>query len=367
MTLRSNALTLRRVQFLDLYTDFLITAPQQATATAMGQLLEISHDKVTRFLRKEQFTSQDLWKIVKTTVRQIQTKEGVMIIDDTVEEKQYTDQSELINWHFDHTKGKSVKGVNMVSSIYYSQNVSMPIAFEFVHKTELTIDKKTKKEKWVSKRTKNEMFQDMVTTAIRQEIPFAYVLADTWFSSVDNFIFLHEKKKDFIIPLKDNRNVAISEADRKAGNWVKLDSLVFETDTPRILYLESLPFPLAVYRAVFINADESEGILYLSSSDVTLTGSGMTTIYQSRWKVEEYHKSFKSNTCFSGSPTKLPLTQTNHFFCSLVAYVKLEWFRMYSGCNHFALKSRLYMSGLRASHADWQSLRSSVVMPRIGG
>jgi Transposase DDE domain len=210
------------------------------------------------------------------------------------------------------------------------------------------------------------MFQDMISTAICQEIPFAYVLADTWFASVDNFIFLKEtKQKDFIIPLKDNHNVAISEADRKAGNWVKLDSLVFEADTPFVLYLESLPFPLAVYRAVFINSDKPEGILYLSSSDLTLTGSRMTTIYQSRWKVEEYHKSFKGNACFSSSPTKLSLTQKNHFFCSLVAYIKLEWFRMCSGSNHFALKSRLYMSGLRASHADWQSLRSSIVMPRL--
>jgi hypothetical protein len=360
-------MTARRTQFLDLYTDFLIVSPHKATATMMASLLpNMSHDKVTRFLAQEEFTSKDLWKIVKPTVREIQTPEAVMIIDDTVEEKPYTDQSELMNWHFDHTKGKSVRGINMISALYVSQNVALPVAFEFVHKTELTIDKKTNKEKWISLRTKNEMFQDMVTAAIGQEIPFAYLLADTWFSSVDNFLFLKEKKKkDFIIPLKDNRNVAISEEEKKKGNWLKLESLVFEADTPLILYLESLPFPLAVHRVVFVNNDESEGILYLSSSDLTLTGSRMTTIYQLRWKVEEYHKSFKSNACFSGSPTKLPLTQKNHFFCSLVAYVKLEWFRVSSGCNHFALKSRLYLSGLRASHADWQSILSSVSMPKI--
>jgi DDE superfamily endonuclease len=141
MTLRRNALTPRRLQFLDLYTDFLITAPQQATATAMRELLGISNDTVTRFLRQEEFISKDLWKIVKPTVRQIQAKEGVMIIDDTVEGKPYTDQSELINWHFDHTKGKSVKEINIVSAVYFSQGVFMPVVFEFVHKTKLIVDK----------------------------------------------------------------------------------------------------------------------------------------------------------------------------------------------------------------------------------
>ena len=40
------------------------------------------------------------------------------------------------------------------------------------------------------------------------------------------------------------------------------------------------------------------------SSDVALDHERLTTIYQRRWKVEEYHKSLKSNASLTKSPTK---------------------------------------------------------------
>ena len=57
---------------------------------------------------------KDLWKIVKPQLRSIESPEALLIIDDTVEEKPYTDESELICWHFDHTIGRSLKGINLV-------------------------------------------------------------------------------------------------------------------------------------------------------------------------------------------------------------------------------------------------------------
>jgi len=65
------------------------------------------------------------------------------------------------------------------------------------------------------------------------------------------------------------------------------------------------------------------GILYLSSSDTTLLKDQMTTIYQSRWSVEVYHKSLKQNVSLTKSPTDTETTQTNHFFAALCGYPKL--------------------------------------------
>lgn len=58
---------------LDLYTDYLMVTFEYATATGLSNLLdgEISHDTFTRFLSKEEYTSIDLWKQVKPTVRKI--------------------------------------------------------------------------------------------------------------------------------------------------------------------------------------------------------------------------------------------------------------------------------------------------------
>jgi hypothetical protein len=47
----------------------------------------------------------------KKEVCEIESDEGVLIFDDTVQEKPYSSENELINWHFDPTVGRSVKGL----------------------------------------------------------------------------------------------------------------------------------------------------------------------------------------------------------------------------------------------------------------
>ena len=66
--------------------------------------------------------------------------------------------------------------------------------------------------------------------------------------------------------------------------------------------------------------------------------------YQKRWSIEEYHKSLKQNAGISKSPTRTSTTQTAHIFCSLVAYIKYEKYKIFTGLNHFALKAKIHMS-----------------------
>jgi hypoxanthine-guanine phosphoribosyltransferase len=55
----------------------------------------MSHDKITRFLSEKELNSSELWRLVKPLVREIEDEDsGVLIIDDTIEEKPYTDDSE---------------------------------------------------------------------------------------------------------------------------------------------------------------------------------------------------------------------------------------------------------------------------------
>jgi hypothetical protein len=89
---------------------------------------------VTRFLSGREYTSQDLWLGVKKTVRQIEREDACLIFDNTIQEKAYTDENDLICWHFDHCSGRSVKGINLLNALYYSQDVSIPVALEWVKK-----------------------------------------------------------------------------------------------------------------------------------------------------------------------------------------------------------------------------------------
>ena len=59
---------------------------------------------------------------VKPVVRQIEAEDGVLIFDDTIAEKEWTDESDLICWHYDHCKIRSVKGINLLTALYFSGN-----------------------------------------------------------------------------------------------------------------------------------------------------------------------------------------------------------------------------------------------------
>src|ERR1700730_7821352 len=117
---------------LDLYTDYLICSTSYTTATGLSRMTDnaISHDKVTRFLSSKDFKSADLWLQAKPLYNSIQSDDGVLIIDDSIEEKPYTDENEVIAWHWDHKYNRSIKGINFVSLVYESDKGSAPIGFE---------------------------------------------------------------------------------------------------------------------------------------------------------------------------------------------------------------------------------------------
>lgn len=87
------------------------------------------------------------WKQVKSTVREIESEDACLIFDDTTQEKKWTKESDIMCWHFDHTVGKSVRGINMLNALYYSNEVSIPVAFEIVSKPIQFSDIKTSKVK----------------------------------------------------------------------------------------------------------------------------------------------------------------------------------------------------------------------------
>ena len=116
--------------------------------------------------------------------------EGALIFDDTIQEKPYTDENELISWHFDHSKNRTVKGINPGSS---------PVP--------------------VLSLSKGQALRRMLSVCQQGQVAYRYVLADSWFSAKENLRFIRQTLgKHFGIALKSNRTVALSyEAKRCAA------------------------------------------------------------------------------------------------------------------------------------------------------
>src|SRR5215213_1335329 len=245
---------MNKEQLLDIYSDYLLSAFGATTATGLSSVVNgsVTHDQITRFLGGEVHTSADLWRLVKRLVRQIEGADGVLIVDDSIAEKPYSDENDLICWHYDHAKDRMVKGINFVSALYHANGLSLPVGFALVAKTEYYIDKKDGKQKRRSPVSKNQSYQDLLQKAKRNRIPFKYVLNDSWYASAENMKFVKRTlRKEFVMPLKANRKVALSKADQQQGRFVSAETLALQDKAAVQVWLEDVDFPLLLVKQVF--------------------------------------------------------------------------------------------------------------------
>jgi IS4 transposase len=164
-----------------------------------------------------------------------------------------------------------------------------------------------------------------------------------------------ELNNDFIMALKSNRKVALSLENKQNKEYISIETLQLGQQTVEV-WFEELDFPLLLTKQVFKNENDTVGELYLACSDLNLSYERITAIYKKRWGVEEYHKSIKSNTGFAKSPTKTIKTQTNHYILSIVAYIKLEFLKIRTNKNHFAMKAQIYLAANKAAYNELQKL-----------
>ena len=329
----------------------------------MSDLLSgsLSHDKVTRFLNGKNLSSKDLWEFIKPEIRKHEENSGgVLILDDSIEEKPYTNENEIMCWHYSHAKGTHVKGVNIISCLIRYGDITFPVGYEVVHKDILFCDIETKKVKRKASITKNEHFRNMIEQSKKNKIPFEYVLADNWFGAKDNLEYINSLEKKFIIGVKSNRTVALSKNDKLRGKFQKVSTLDMKDGQSIKAWLKGIEFPVTLIKKIFTNEDGSTGTLYIVSNDLTSGADHLYTIYQKRWQIEVYHKSIKQNSSLAKSPTKCVKSQSNHIFSSIIAFCKLEILQINTALNHFALKYKLIVRANQIAMAELQNFREGV-------
>jgi len=200
----------------------------------------------------------------------------------------------------------------------------------------------------------------MLLQAVSNQLKFKHILADTWFGAKKNMEYIHyDLKKFFIFGMKSNRLVSFSENERKRGQYRNLNSLNLKDKETKTVWLKDLSFPVTVLKRIFKNENNTTGVLYLVTNDFNLDAEQIYDIYQKRWRIEEYHKSVKQNASLEKSPTKVSCSQRNHIFASIIAYCKLEFLKVRTSLNHFALKYKLITRANQIAYQELQRIRAS--------
>ena len=109
---------------------------------------------------------------MKKKVREVEQDDGVIIFDDTLSEKPYSEESGLVNWHWDHSKGRSIKGINILNMLYSVLDMGIPIGFEIVKKEVKQTDPGTGKTKRKSEQNKNKQMRKLLEQAVNNKVVF---------------------------------------------------------------------------------------------------------------------------------------------------------------------------------------------------
>lgn len=327
----------------NVYVDYLLSSDGHISATDLSVIVEgkYSHDQITRMLSSGVVDDKVLYRKGKHFIKAKGT-EGIVTlsIDDSIQTKPYSEVNGLVGWHYDHTAGWCVKGINFVSALWSDDSeISVPLSIQLIKK-ELVWNEKKGKQEWKALQNKNEIFRSMVMRLTRSK-RVDYVLCDSWYSGKENINYIiQECETNFIMALKCNRGVARSQKDAEKGNFKPLQDLKPGKGAVKV-YIKGVDFPLLVIKKVFKNEDGSSGTLYLATSDLELSYEQILHLYKRRWKIEEYHKSLKNNCSLGKCQAFSQKAQQSHFYLCALAWLLLEKAKAQKDKNHFALKKEL--------------------------
>lgn len=348
-----------------IYKTFLLSQNNQSSATKLSKILnnKYSHDKITRFLKNVNLSQTNLWNNVSSNLnfqKTLKNNETCLIIDDTIIPKEYRRETDQTCWHYDHAKGRCVKGIQYMTCFLTNVQYNVPINYRIIEKTEKYEDKVTKKQKRKSKLTKNEYFREMLKQSSKKlKSNFKYVLSDSWFCSKSNIEFINNKiQKKFILGIKSNRLIKLDGTQNFAYKCINKTDL--EAEKVYRIKLKGNSIPLILIKKVFKNGGKGHiSESYYISNDLDLTSEKLYNCYQKRWQVEEYHRFIKQSVSIGSSPSRSKKSVSNHIVLSLMAYVDLVHLSKNTKTNIHTLRYEILVKSNKASYEALELIQKS--------
>ena len=175
------------------YIEYLVATPVNYTCIHLADHLEgeaaTSHDTVSDYLRREKLTPRRLWEVVSPLLQD--SPDSYLVVDDSVQNKQYSRKIELVKLQYSGAEGGLVRGIGVVNLLHTSGKADdfFPIDFR-IYSPE------------TDGKTKNEHFLEMLIRAKSDKrLQANTVLFDSWYASVENLKVIHRLGMVFVTAL----------------------------------------------------------------------------------------------------------------------------------------------------------------------
>src|SRR5262249_34893444 len=170
----------------------------------------------SRLLTRREPEAQARWDEVRPLVEAT----GVLVLDDTVLDKPHARHVALVGPFWSGRHGRVVRGINLVTLAWTDGDRVIPTDYRLVDPAE------------VPKRTKNDLFAELIREAHRRGFRPACVLFDSWYSGKDNLKAVRALGWTFLTQVRCNRKVNVD----RTGNRPIQECQIASTGT--IVHLE---------------------------------------------------------------------------------------------------------------------------------
>jgi hypothetical protein len=286
------------------YMSYLLSSPQGSSCVQAGQVLDVSHDQVNRFLLQGNYTGKDLYE---KAVAHLITNSGTLTVDDSVLDKPYSQlETDLISYFYSGKHHRTVKGIQLISLLYTDiKGVSLPVNFRVYDKS-------------VGK-TKNEYFQEMVKEVLAWGLNPKIVTGDSWYASTANFKFLRNQELSFLFGLEKNRIISTQAGQHQQVSTANIP--------PEGLYTHLKEFDFV---KVFQTVDKNNDVKYYlyfhpeEEKRAFITRTEFEKAHQEHWQIEVFHRTCKQVCNIEKFFVRTSSAIKTHLFGALRAFIRLS-------------------------------------------
>jgi len=308
------------------YIEYLISTPINYTCTNLSEhLSDVSHDSISNFLKNSKNDSVKVWENVKYLL--LDSVESCLIIDDSVQNKEYSKSIEIVKKQYSGATGGLVRGIGIVNLVHTDGKEHYPIDYR-IYSPEFDF------------KTKNDHFIDMLNDAINtKELKSKTILFDSWYASWVNLKLVNSLNLNFYTTLKNNRLVSVD----KSEGYIHLDDVKWDDNDLNngiMIKLKKIPFKVRLFKIVSPNGDIDW--LITNNVDNALNQKIVIETNSLRWKIEQFHRELKQLTGIEKCQCRKAQSQRNHIKFCYQAWISLKVYAKKMGETLYHSRKRLF-------------------------
>jgi SRSO17 transposase len=294
------------------YVSGLMLSPNR-TVSAMNDLFYAHNDQsaLNNFITDSTWSDEGLdearYKMILEGLKRRSKDcegDGILAIDDTLSHKTGK-HMEYVGYYFDRAESRQTLAHDILTTHLIKGRLSIPLdAWVYLKKEQL----EDKKEEF---KDKNQVAREFIQKAHLKNVPFLYVVGDSWFFSKDTVELAQSLGKIWVFQSKSDRVVLLPRGWVSLSAWAK--EMIPKEKFKRVevrykdkeqthwcyeanLKMRSLKDAQRVRVVVSYDNPELEGEPHFyCSNKLDMKADKLLNVYAKRWKIDSFYRDAKQN------------------------------------------------------------------------